>query len=426
MRLCGIWIVLVAVSLASCASYSFDKVDADAAAGRYDAAIKKLDKDKSLIYGGDAVRYYLDTGMLAHFAAQYEVSAQRLQKGDRAIESAFTKSVTQNAASYITNDTTIEYTGEDYEDLYVNIFNALNYYHQDDIEGALVEIRRMEEKLKKLAVRYNVVEEQLARENREAAKKANVKVNFSNSALARYLGMLFYRAQGSDDDVRIDRDWLKRAFADQRQMYPHPAPSSIEGELDIPRGMARVNVLAFCGLAPVKGEEVTRIPLVLYNSWIKIALPVMRARPSKANTIEVSFGDAAKIKLELLEDISRIAEETFKKHLGIIEAKTIIRATLKSTAASGFMLAGNGENNAALGIAGIAMQIFAEASERADTRGTRYFPARAYTGAVNLTPGNYQCVITYYNNAGQNIASFSKDITVKTDALNLIESCYLK
>ncbi|MDR0526598.1 MAG: hypothetical protein LBG79_02075 [Spirochaetaceae bacterium] len=411
------------MAAAGCASYSFDGIDEDVRNARYDAALKKLEKEKKIIYKNDAVRYYLDTGMIAHFSAQYEDSIKRLQNGDRAIEAAWTKSISQSAASFIANDTAVEYAGEDYEDLYLNVFNALNYYHCGNIEDALVEIRRMQEKLRKLSMRYNAAETELARRNMEAAKKADVKVNFSNSALARYLSMLFYRAEGSRDDARIDRDELKRAFEDQKNIYPYAPPSNIDDELSVPEDKARINFLAFAGLSPVKEEETIRIPLADSNSWIKIALPRMKARPSTASKIEVVFDSGEKVKLALLEDIERVATETFKKHKGIIEAKSIIRGTVKGGIAAGLMAA---DDDGALLLLGIAAQLFAETSEHADLRIARYFPARAYTGAINLKPGKYSFTVNYYNNSGKIAASFDyKDVVLKQDGLNLIETVFL-
>jgi hypothetical protein len=422
------FLVLAAAPLFySCASYSYDKIDREVRGGGYPAALETIEKDKKAMYGKDAVRYYLDKGMVTHYAGRYGESTGLLEKGDRAIEDAFTKSVTRNAASFIANDNTKEYAGEDYENIYLNVFNALNYYHLKNIEDAMVEIRRMQEKLRGLAVRYNLVDQELAKENKDAAKSAKVEVNFTDSALARYLGMLFYRATGRYDDARIDRDWLKRVFSAKKTVYNYPIPTTIDGELEIPAGMARLNLLCFAGLAPLKKEETTRIPFLLTGGWIKIALPKMVKRESDIGAIEVVFSDGKRTRLELLEDIQNVAIETFKKHQGVIEAKSIIRASVKSGAAAGFSIAGEYKDSAALSIIGLALQIFAETSEAADVRITRYFPARAYTAGVTLAPGTYSFTVNYYGLSGHVIAAYSfPQYQVKAGALNLVETCFLK
>ena len=75
----------------------------------------------------------------------------------------------------------------------------------------------------------------------------------------------------------------------------------------------------------------------------------------------------------------------------------------------------------------LATQIFAEASERADIRVSRFFPARAYAGGINLPPGTYTFQINYYNRNGKELASVThENINVRENALNLAEAVCLK
>ncbi|MDR2510730.1 MAG: hypothetical protein LBC77_08825 [Spirochaetaceae bacterium] len=409
----------------SCATHSYDALDAEVRGGQYEKAYADIQKDKKSVYGSDSVRYYLDSGLVAHYAGMHKESTSLLENGDRAIEDAFTKSITQNIASFIANDNTKEYAGEDYENLYVNIFNSLNYYHLGKLEDAMVEIRRMQEKLKNLSVKYNVIEKKLANEDAKAAAKTKGGVNFTNSALARYLSMLFYRARGSYDDARIDCDAIKTAYRDYKNIYNYPLPSSIDGELNIADGQARLNVLAFSGLAPAKVQDTLRIPLYVTNSWIKIALPRMVKRPSDIGAIEIAFDNGKRFRLELLEDIQNVAIETFKKHQGLIEAKSIIRATVKGGATAGFMAAG--EDNPTLKLIGVGLQVMTELTERADLRIVRYFPARAYAGGITVEPGEYNFAVSYFGLSGHEIASFKYDnFKISKDSLNLVETFLLK
>ncbi|MDR3173753.1 MAG: hypothetical protein LBU19_05855, partial [Treponema sp.] len=146
---------LIAGILVSCASAPFELVDEDLGRAQYEKSAETLEKNRRKLYGGDTILYYLDKGMLTHYAGLYEESSGLLQAGDRAIEEA-AKSILQTAGTYLLNDTVQDYPGEDYEDIYVNSFNALNYYHRGDLEEALVEIRRMNNKIRNLADKYGV------------------------------------------------------------------------------------------------------------------------------------------------------------------------------------------------------------------------------------------------------------------------------
>jgi hypothetical protein len=350
--------------------------------------------------------------MLNHYAGRYEDSSRLLEDGERAIEAAFTKSVTMEIGTYLLNDTTREYAGEDYEDIYINAFNALNYYHRGSIEDALVEVRRMSNKTQYLSVKYGIILSNLQKKALEesAAVPPNPDAlsKFTDSALARYLGMLFYRGIGRYDDARIDRDQLRVAFANAPEVYTYPAPPSIEDELDIPQGMARLNVLGFSGLSPVKKENTLRIPIP-NSRWVKIALPDMVYRNSDVGSIEVIFDDGRRFELELLEDMEAVARETFKEKRNIIYLKTVIRAVLKGATSSALGIAADqteGNTGLVLGILSLAAQIFAEASEQADLRVSRYFPAKAWAGGINLATGRYSFLVRYFGRSGRELVSF--------------------
>ena len=389
------------------------------------------EKSKSIYRGKDKVLYFLDKGMLTHYAGSYEESSALLQEGERAIEANFAVSITQEIGTFILNDRTREYDGEDYEDLYLNVFNALNYYHRGDMEGALVEIRRMNNKLRDLSVKYGVLmtgmQKMAMEKNTEIPPNPEAPVNFNNSALARYLGMLFYRGSGMIDSARIDQQQLRIAMADAPAIYRNSVPSSIEDELDVPEGMARFNVIGFAGRSPVKTEETLRI--FLGNAWIKIALPVMIPRSSIVSSIGVVFDSGESFFLELLEDISAVVTATFAQKKNLIYTKSVVRASVKGIAASIFNTASDNssENSGLYSLLGLASQVLAEASEQADLRVARYFPGKAYVGGINLEPGVYSLTITYYGRNKETLAvRRHEDIRVAVDTLNLVEEVCLK
>jgi hypothetical protein len=421
-------------ALVSCATASFAKVDGAVGREDFSGGAEILEASKSSYYTNrDAVLYYLDRGMLCHYAGLYDDSSRLLEAGERAIETAFTKSLTMEMGTYLVNDNVREYGGEDYEDIYINAFNALNYYHRGDPEGALVETRRMNNKARYLSTKYGVMltglQKRALEESLEIPAVPDGPSNFTDSALARYLGMLFYRSAGRMDDARIDRNQLRVVFANSPTLYPHPVPSSINGELEIPPGMARLNILVFSGLSPVKKAVILRIPLS-GSRWIKIALPEMTSRPSEVRKIEVLFDDGQSFDLELLEDIEAVTHETFKERKNIIYLKTIVRSALKSATSARLEAASardGGNAGLALGILSLATQVYAEASEQADLRVARYFPARAWVGGINLEPGTYSFRVNFYGAPGRLVFSQQyTDMAIRDGALNLTEAVCLK
>jgi hypothetical protein len=291
----------------------------------------------------------------------------------------------------------------------------------------------MSNKLQYLSLKYGAIITDLQKKALE--EKLSVPPNkdapsqFSDSALARYMGMLFYREAGRWDDARIDGDRLRVAFANSPGVYRHPEPSSLGGELNIPGGMARLNVIAFGGLSPIKVEETLRIPIPPAR-YIKIALPKMVSRPSEIRRIEVALDKGERFTLELLEDIEAVARETYKIKEQVIYLKTIIRASIKGVTSSVLDAAAADRDDGAgliLGILSLGAQVYAEASEQADLRLTRYFPGKAYVGGINLAPGVYSFSVTYYGQSGNPLAVFRyEDVPVRENRLNLTEAVCLR
>lgn len=414
---------------AACASRPYAYVDKPVHAGDFKGSIGVLESNKSSLYQSqDKVLYYLDKGMLSHYAGEYDESIGLLQSAEQGIQAAFTKSVTMEIGSYIVNDMAQEYPGEDYEDIYIKTFNALNYYHKGELESALVEIRGMSLKLDGLAAKYAGLIAKMQEEARRSGAPvtdSKVATTFSNSALGCYLSMLFYRGTG-DPNAEVDWRNLRKAFTDAPALYNFPVPSTIEDELEIPKGKARLNIVGFSGLSPVKEEHVVRIPLPSFG-WIKIATPVLVSRPSAVHRIEVVFENGDRHPLELLENIEAIASETFKAKASLIYTKSVVRATIKGVTASAMSTAAEEADDATasllLGVFGLGAQIFAEASEQADLRISRYFPARAYVTGITLDPGIYSFSVNYYDGRGRLIESFLfEHVSVNENELNLKEA----
>ena len=416
---------------------AYAQIDSGVHAGSYETALASIDNEKGparkIVYTPkNEILLYLDRGMIQYYAGQYRDSSADLEMAERLIEEAFTKSISQEIGSYLLNDNVKDYPGEDYEDLYVNVFNALNYYHNDDLEGALVEIRRLNEKLNFFADKYERASQKVLESNQQVdpGQLPMEASKFSNSALARYLGVLFYRGTGRADSARIDYEELLRAYSLAPEVYSNQIPSSAGEELSVPQGKARLNVIAFTGLSPIKTQHNIFIPLPFPppNNSARLALPKMVSRPQSVQWAEAVLDSGEKIKLELLEDMGAVARETFKSRYGLIVLKTTARTIVKAATSASLAMAADRKNNSKSGVGsliGFLGRIYTEASEQADTRLSRYFPCYALVGGINLDPGDYTVTVNFYGNGGL-VYSEREEIRVRETALNLKEFVCLK
>ena len=430
-------VAAAAFALTACASFGghYSSIDGKVYSGDFAGALDELTGPAASAYGeSDALLFLLDAGVLAHFAGRYDESRQFLAEAERAIEYLAAKSISLTAASYLANDTMTDYSGEDYEDIYINAFNSLNYYHLGLLDDAAVEARRIGEKLSFLAARHGTEITQAQAALLESGADVPYDPDaasrqFSNSALARYLSALFYRAKGLDDDTRIDLEQARLAFAAQPAVYDFAPPSSLSDEAAIPEGKARLNFVCFTGLGPEKVEETMRVPLGLGN-WVKVSLPALRPRAGSVASVTARFDSGESARLEVIEKMDAVAAETFKQKDAAIYLKTLLRATAKGAASAvlgkASQAAYDGASALLFSALSLGSQLYADFSEKADLRISHYFPATAWVGGINVPPGEYSFTVEYRSSAGQVLYSERfENIRADEGALNLAESVCL-
>ncbi len=389
--------------------------------------------------------------MLYHYDRNSVKSNAMLSSAEDAIDELYTSSLSKGAASLLLNDNAMDYDGEDYEDVYLNVFKALNYLNQDQFDPAFVEVRRINNKLSRLKDKYNKIAEEYNKSD-DAKKKFTVADNkFNNSALGRYLSMLMYRAEGKYDDARIDLREIDQAWKSQSQLYNFPKP-----DLDrylAPSSKAKVNVVTFVGNAPrlfaknltihtfkdavaiytsdgkdEKELDVISWPEMTSGYHFKFSLPYMEKQGTKVAKAVLELNGIPSAQLYTIESLENAAEDTYKLKEGLTYLKTIIRTVTKGIL--------NEKANAELdkktggGLFGeltrIATSAIVDASENADLRLARYFPAKAMVGEAEIEPGTYAAVIKYYGANGQLLYSDDKgQITASSKGLTLLQSAYL-
>lgn len=423
----------------SCVSANLDytAVDAEINAGNYTEALNTVNERSGYYYtSADKVLSYLDAGVLEHFAGEYENSNSSLHKAEVEIEKNFSKSISQSIGQMLINDSVADYAGETYEDIYTNIFKCLNYIHLNQIDEAMVEIRRFDNKMKVVGHEYQAVidsqkQNASADEYNEIAN-LDTEVKFHNSAFARYLSMLLYRTSGDYYSAKIDLEKINDAFRFQKEVYNFSMPSGLQDELVMPEDMARVNAICFTGKSPVKIEEVLRLPLG--STYYKLALPVMERRPSTIYGIQVVLknkitGNVYKINMHAIESIENIAEETYKQHYATIYARTLARSIAKAVKTGIYdTIADKSDDSRISGIFTIldfVSRINTEVTETADTRISRYFPGYASVGGVSVPEGYYDVEVNFYDSGKRKVYCYTiSDYHAEIGKLNLVEATY--
>lgn len=416
----------------------------------YLTAIQRIEKAKGKQYRKkDRVLYYLDLGMLYHYAGDYRKSNEMLTQAENNMEELYTKSISKAAMSMLLNDNVLEYSGEDYEDIYTNVFKALNYLALSQSDEAFVEIRRINMKLDLLEDKYGRLASEMNKSSYNKIKLKTGENRFLNDALGRYLSMLLYRKEGKLDDARIDREKIMEAFDLQKNIYDFPIPN-LPDSLDSEGGKVKVNILSFTGRSPVKksydmflttGEDMVLIsgnkpdffvaPVIMpveEGYHFRFSVPYIQAVPSRISAVKVVVDDGIPFELETIEDINRVATEAFKVKEPLIYMKSLTRTIVKGIVSERQKRKMRDKNTGWGGILlSLATDIAVDLTENADLRLSRFFPSRASMGEISLDPGNHFFKMNYYDSNGQILYVENLGIyEVKAGQLNLLESHYLR
>lgn len=151
---------------------------------RYPEAIQGFAGEVSSGPEIDRLLAMMDEGMLLHAAGKLEESIQVLAQADKLSEQLDFVSVSEEAKVLISSERERAYRGEDFEKLMISTLQALNYAQLGKDEDALVEVRRVNERMQRMINEEKKPYEQLA--------------------VARYLAAVLWEDQGHADDAFID------------------------------------------------------------------------------------------------------------------------------------------------------------------------------------------------------------------------------
>ncbi len=359
--------------------------------------------------------YYVNAGIAYSLMGLYEESNNWFEKAYLFGED-YRINIAREAASYLTNPLVTIYRGEDHEHLMVLYYKAMNFAKMARYEEALVECRRLNIRLQQLSDRYT--SENRYREDAFIHNLMGILYqatgDWNNAFIAyrnayRIYSDFYSKNFGIDPPLQLKYDLLKAAyktgFVEEYESYKThfgiaPLPADPKAEL-----------LLFWhnGLAPVKVEwsinfviyKVRENKVVIANpdlglqytfevtpdewknlsnlEFFRVAFPKYSERPTVYHQGFVQTRDSA-YRLELAEDINRIAHLCLKERMEIEFSKALVRVALKKAAE----YSARKENRTMGSVIGAINTM----TEAADTRNWQTLPHSIYYIRVPLKEGN--------------------------------------
>ncbi len=254
----------------------------------------------------DQLLAMMDQGMVLHAAGKFEESIAVLAQADKLSERLDFVSVSEEAKVLISSERERAYRGEDFEKLMISTLQALNYAQLGKDEDALVEVRRVNERMQRMINEEKKPYEQLA--------------------VARYLTGVLWEDQGHADDAFIDyaaanqlagdlgtlaeplvrlakETGRDQAVKELRRQYPWLQPQPLG------KDEGQVLVVLEAGKVPLKTNgsrsggpkmEVIAVPVFRDRPWIRDSQVILDGNSAAAvrPTTVTSLEQVAKIHLD--------------------------------------------------------------------------------------------------------------------------------
>jgi hypothetical protein len=379
----------------------------------YESAIKAVEKINK---GNSELLYCYELGMVLHEQGDYAASNATFERAEQVLEELYTKSISREIGALTVSETIIDYRGDAFEAVIVNYYKILNYLFLQRTEDALVECRRLNQKL------------QLIHDAGETY--------FVNDPFLQYLTALVYEHGGEVQSAEVSYRTACRFYEADSTLVAPPwlgcdaAQNAIRvGDAMLAASYARdtpcdtgsgtrgrVAVLIETGSVTRKIEAGFTVPIlttdrysnqndfakalysrrnVQYNRsvsvkyWLRVALPALQDAPVPAHRTVVRVSSAENLEdkgVEVtavrVEDLDAQARLAYAEKQPTVVMRAIARALAK-------YLATETASNQDQGL-GALVNLLGVVTETADTRSWTTLPGSIDLARLDLEPGKYR------------------------------------
>lgn len=377
-------VLVVCLLLAGCATYQSKvfKSRQLVESGQISEATSQL-KVLADQEGDDQLIYVLDYATLLQYAGDFKESNQYFFKALKLIDQFDYQSVSRVTGSLLFNEEMVQYKGDTFEKIFVNAFLALNFLELNDLDSALVETRRINQK-------YQTY--------RQEEKK-----NFEMNSFATYLSAMIWEADGKYDDAYIA---YKDAYKIDKNI------GTIDD--DLVRTSKKSQRIDDYKKLKVEFPQVKEDPswydksqgeviVIFQNGWgarkdfnpQSPRFPILRSVPAESRNARVSVEPLEKngahynAQTEFVYSVDDAAIRTLVEDQGSLVARRLGGVVAKEVAADQIR-----QKNELLGfVAAVAMH----ASDRADLRQWSFLPKEFQMVRIRVKPGKYKVRLNTQN-----------------------------
>lgn len=361
-------------SLMACATYQGKVTDARKLIekGEFKKAADKLEP-LAKKQDGDQLVYLLDYGVAQQLDGDIKGSNTSFLKADKLAEMQDYHSVSRVAGSMLLSEEMVQYKGDTFEKIFINAYLAMNYLNLGELDDALVESRRMNEKY--------------------LLYRQDEKKKFELNVFGKYLSALVWEAGHQYDDAyiayseayKIDPsipalkgDLIRLAKLSRRmddyKDWKKKFPDVKENPQWYDKSLGEVVVIFQEGWGPRKIPD-PRSP----------RYPMLKPVHNQTQRAEITVEGVGHFEPKLVYDVESAAISTLKDDYALLVARRLAATATKAVVADQVR-----QKDELLGaLTWIALNV----SDRADLRQWSTLPQTIKIARIPLKPGKYKISI---------------------------------
>ncbi len=402
--------------LAGCATFSDTIQSTERSLAQQQPKLALVEYEKLTLGSADRALYLMNKGMLLRMVGDYEQSTSTLEEAKNLIDTLRAVSVREQALSFALNDSARSFIGEDFEQVMVHAYLALNYLERRRLDAARVE-----------ALQVDVLLREIAQSSSSP---------YAEDAFSRYLTGIVYEDEREWSDAMIAYRKAYEAYQGQLNRFGVAPPEMLKHDLirladrmgltqeaeryrnsfgikDTLSAAAllehgEIILTVHAGLAPVKREHAVMVVNPSTGRLLKLALPQYRSRGQPFAYARVSI-ESHSATTSRVVNVDAMAMKSLESRMPAITARAVARMIAKDSVAKA---AAGDQRSGGQALAGLAVNLAAVFTERADTRSWFTLPGEIHLARIALPPGNYRGRIEFYGRGGSVLQSSEFQVTL--------------
>jgi len=395
----GLFLTVV-LSQTGCATYQgkVEQARQHIVASQFAAAEKHL-QPLAEEESGDQLIYLLDYATTLQMSGQFKESNKYFFKAEKLAEQLDYHSISRITGSLLMNEEMKQYKGDTFEKIFINAYLAMNFLEMNDLDSALVETRRINDKYK--------------------LYRSEEKKTFELNSFAKYLSGMIWEADKKYDDAfiaykeayeldpkieTIKEDLLRISKKSQRiedyKKYKKEFMLSSENNDWYDKEKSELIIIYQQGWGPRKKFNPRDVKFPILTPVISDTQK-LKIKVSKENKT------ISEDKSKFIYDVEAASIKTFQDDQASLLARRVGAFVAKEVTAR--------ELSRRDDTLGAIAWIFMHASERADLRQWSTLPESIQVARIYIQPGEYEISLQGLSNFGSETEDRSQNKKIKLE-----------